>query len=239
MSYTVRYMNLLSLVLAVTTVADSQPKKPDYSPPAGAPYIAVNVTVPTDRGYTLAGTLTLPKGASRAHPVPAIVTLTGSGPQDRDEMSVTLPSYRPFRQLADSLGRRGIAVLRMDDRGVGASGGKFKGTTDEGFRDDVRSGLAFLRTRPEIDTTRLGLVGHSEGPWIALPARHPRVSVVERDQAQRQAQRDAKRLGAGETPGQDRLDRGQRPLVVVHLEPRFHGRAEAARETRGADPDRR
>jgi hypothetical protein len=82
-------------------------------------------------------------------------------------MSTSLPSYRPFRQLADSLGRRGIAVLRMDDRGVGASGGKFKGTTDEGFRDDVRSGLAFLRTRPEIDTTRLGLVGHSEGALIA------------------------------------------------------------------------
>jgi dienelactone hydrolase len=160
-------MNLLSLALAVTTAADSQPKKPDYSPPAGAPYTAVNVTVPTDRGYTLAGTLTLPKGASRAHPVPAIVTITGSGPQDRDEMSTSLPSYRPFRQLADSLGRRGIAVLRMDDRGVGASGGKFKGTTDEGFRDDVRSGLAFLRTRSEIDTTRLGLVGHSEGALIA------------------------------------------------------------------------
>ncbi len=127
----------------------------------------MDVTVPTDRGYTLAGTLTLPKGASRAHPVPAIVTITGSGPQDRDEMSTSLPSYRPFRQLADSLGRRGIAVLRMDDRGVGASGGKFKGTTDEGFRDDVRSGIAFLRTRSEIDTTRLGLVGHSEGALIA------------------------------------------------------------------------
>ncbi len=160
-------MNLICLLVAVTTAADSQPKKPDYSPPAGAPYIAVTVTVPTDRGYTLAGTLTLPKGASRAHPVPAIVTITGSGPQDRDEMSTQLPSYRPFRQLADSLGRRGIAVLRMDDRGVGASGGKFKGTTDEGFRDDVRSGLALLRTRSEIDTTRLGLVGHSEGALIA------------------------------------------------------------------------
>jgi alpha/beta superfamily hydrolase len=161
-------MNILCVVLAVTTAApDSLPVKPDYSAPAGAPYTAVDVIVPTPMGYALAGTLTLPRGASAAHPVPAVVTITGSGPEDRDEMHPSLPSYRPFRQIADSLGRRGIAVLRMDDRGVGQSGGTFKGTTDEGFRDDIRAGLAFLRTRPEIDAKRLGLVGHSEGAMIA------------------------------------------------------------------------
>jgi len=58
--------------------------KPDYSAPAGAPYTAENVSVPTPRGYALAGTLTLPRGASRSHPVPAIVTISGTGPQDRD-----------------------------------------------------------------------------------------------------------------------------------------------------------
>jgi dienelactone hydrolase len=136
--------------------------KTDYSAPAGAPYTAENVTVPTPRGYTLAGTLTLPRGASRSHPAPAIVTITGTGPQDRDEY-LGLVGYRPFRQIADSLGRRGIAVLRMDDRGVGQSGGTFKGTTHQEFAEDARAGLAYLRTRKEIDTTRLGLVGHSEG----------------------------------------------------------------------------
>lgn len=136
--------------------------KADYSAPPGAPYTAQDVTVPTPRGYTLAGTLTLPRGASAAHPVPAIVTISGTGPQDRDEY-VGLEGYRPFRQIADSLSRRGIAVLRMDDRGVGKSGGTFKGTTHFEFADDARSGLAYLRTRAEIDTTRLGLVGHSEG----------------------------------------------------------------------------
>lgn len=151
--------------------ADSSAKaakaaKPDYSPPAGAPYTAVSVTVPTSRGYTLAGTLTLPPGASASHRVPAVVTITGSGPQDRDE-ALPFGGFRPFRQIADTLGRRGIAVLRMDDRGTAASGGTFKGTTDEGFRDDIRDGLVFLRTRPEIDTTRLALVGHSEGAMIA------------------------------------------------------------------------
>jgi Dipeptidyl aminopeptidases/acylaminoacyl-peptidases len=143
----------------------------DYSAPAGAPYAAENVTVSTPRGYTLAGTLTLPRGASRSHSVPAIVTITGTGPQDRDEY-LGLKGYRPFRQIADSLGRRGIAVLRMDDRGVGQSGGTFKGTTHDEFAEDARAGLAYLRTRNEIDTTRLGLVGHSEGaidaPIVAL-----------------------------------------------------------------------
>jgi uncharacterized protein len=173
-------MNILYAVMAVTAAADSTPKKIDYSAPAGAPYTAIDVTVPTNRGYTLAGTLTLPKGASRAHPVPCIVTITGSGPQDRDEMHPSLPSFRPFRQIADSLGRRGIAVLRMDDRGVGLSGGTFKGTTDEGFRDDIRSGLAFLRTRSEIDHQRVGLVGHSEGALIApmVAIQEPNVRAV-------------------------------------------------------------
>ena len=96
----------------------------------------------------------------------AIVTVTGSGPQDRDE-NIGLPGFRPFRQLADSLARRGIAVLRMDDRGTGASGGTFKGSTSADFAEDVRAGLAYLRTRPEIRADRLGVLGHSEGAIIA------------------------------------------------------------------------
>ena len=140
--------------------------KPDYSAPADAPYIAEDVVVKTPAGHTLAGTLTLPKGASRAQPVGAIVTVTGSGPQDRDE-NIGLPGFRPFRQIADSLARRGIAVLRMDDRGTGASGGTFKGSTSADFAEDVRAGLAYLRTRPEIRADRLGVLGHSEGAMIA------------------------------------------------------------------------
>ena len=140
--------------------------KPDYSAPADAPYTAEDVTVPTPGGFTLAGTLTLPKGASRSHPVAAIVTITGSGPEDRDE-NIGLPGYRPFRQIADSLGRHGIAVLRMDDRGTGASGGVFKGATSADFAEDIRAGLAYLRTRPEIRADRLGVLGHSEGAIIA------------------------------------------------------------------------
>jgi len=140
--------------------------KPDYSAPADAPYIAEEVMVKTPAGHTLAGTLTLPKVASRKQPVSAIVTVTGSGPQDRDE-NIGLQGYRPFRQLADALARRGIAVLRMDDRGTAASGGTFKGSTSADFAEDVRAGLAYLRTRPEIRADRLAVLGHSEGALIA------------------------------------------------------------------------
>ena len=140
--------------------------KPDYSAPADAPYTAEEVLVKTPAGHTLAGTLTLPKGASAKKPVSAIVTITGSGPQDRDE-NVGLPGFQPFRQIADALGRRGIAVLRMDDRGTGASGGTFKGATSADFAEDIRAGLAYLRTRPEIRADRLGVLGHSEGAVIA------------------------------------------------------------------------
>ncbi|HEX6125689.1 MAG TPA: alpha/beta fold hydrolase [Pyrinomonadaceae bacterium] len=147
-----------------TTAA--KPPKPDYSAPADAPYTAEDVMIKTPAGHTLAGTLTLPKGASRAKPVSAIVTATGSGPQDRDE-AIGLQGFRPFRQIADALGRRGIAVLRMDDRGTGQSGGTFKGSTSADFAEDVRAGLAYLRTRPEIKPDRLGVLGHSEGAIIA------------------------------------------------------------------------
>lgn len=159
-------------VLPITFKRGEQPAaappkpKPDYSAPVDAPYTAEEVAVKTPAGHTLAGTLTLPKGASRTKPVGAIVTATGSGPQDRDE-AIGLQGYRPLRQIADALARRGIAVLRMDDRGTGASGGTFKGSTSADFAEDVRAGLAYLRTRPEIRPDRLGVLGHSEGAIIA------------------------------------------------------------------------
>jgi len=151
---------------AAPTPAPTPKPKPDYSAPADAPYTAEDVVVKTPSGHTLAGTLTLPKGASRTKPVSAIVTVTGSGPQDRDE-NIGLQGFRPFRQLADALARRGIGVLRMDDRGTGASGGTFKGSTSADFAEDVGAGLAYLRTRPEIRADRLGVLGHSEGAIIA------------------------------------------------------------------------
>jgi predicted acyl esterase len=158
-------------VLAVSLAGPVTAQKADYSAPAGAPYRAENVTVTTPMGHTLAGTLTLPLTASKERPVPVLVTISGTGPQDRDEF-LGFGDYRPWKQFADSLGRRGIAVLRMDDRGVNESKGVFKGATPVDFVEDIRAGLAYLRTRPEIDSARMGLLGHSEGaidaPMVAV-----------------------------------------------------------------------
>jgi uncharacterized protein len=138
----------------------------DYSAPPGAPYTAEEVVARTTPGLRLAGTLTLPKERRRGR-LPAVVTITGSGPEDRDEESAALKGFRPFRELADTLGRRGIAVLRLDDRGVGASDPGPPTATSRDFADDIRAGVAYLRTRPEIDPARIALVGHSEGGIIA------------------------------------------------------------------------
>ncbi|HEY2162499.1 MAG TPA: alpha/beta fold hydrolase [Gemmatimonadaceae bacterium] len=138
----------------------------DYSAPPNAPYVAEDVVVTTPGGLHLAGTLTIPRQRPRGK-APAIITITGSGPEDRDEQSGAIPGYRPFRELADTLGRRGIAVLRLDDRGVGASDAGPASVTSADFAADIRAGIAYLRSRPEIDASRVGIVGHSEGGIIA------------------------------------------------------------------------
>jgi pimeloyl-ACP methyl ester carboxylesterase len=160
--------------LRAVRVASSAPALPStaevisYAAPANAPYTSEDVIIPTPHGFSLAGTLTRPRGVSGR--VPVVVTISGSGPQDRDSRIATVRGYAPFRDFADTLGRRGIAVLRYDDRGVGASGGKgaLRDTaTSADFADDVASVLAYLRTRPDVDSTRIALMGHSEGGLIA------------------------------------------------------------------------
>jgi pimeloyl-ACP methyl ester carboxylesterase len=132
-----------------------EPKKP-------YPYLDEEVTYRNAKaGFTLAGTLTMPRTGS---PFPAVILITGSGPEDRDE---TVFGHRPFLILADYLTRRGIAVLRVDDRGVGGSKGDASQATSEDFTQDVLAGVAYLKTRKEIDPKRIGLIGHSEGGIIA------------------------------------------------------------------------
>ncbi len=112
-------------------------------------------------GLRLAGTLTVPSGLG---PHPAIVFISGSGAQDRDE---TVAGHRPFLVLADHLTRRGFAVLRTDDRGVGGTPGTPMQTGLNDVADDVRGALDFLRARTDIDQSRIGLLGHSEGGYVA------------------------------------------------------------------------
>ena len=110
-----------------------------------------------EAGVKLAGSLTLPRGAG---PFPAVLLISGSGAQDRDE---TLLGHKPFLVLADDLTRKGIAVLRVDDRGVGGSTGDTANSTSADFAGDVLAGVAFLKGHARINPRKIGLVGHSEG----------------------------------------------------------------------------
>lgn len=156
---------------------------PDYGAPPDAPYTAEEVRVPVRPAagdtFSLAGTLTVP---TRGHPpFPAAVTITGSGSQDRDESLWPLVrGYRPFRQIAERLAQAGIAVLRLDDRGFGGSGGDAREATTADFVGDVAAAVAWLRQRPGIDARRIALIGHSEGGVIAplLAVRDPRIAAI-------------------------------------------------------------
>ena len=150
----------LPSVLLFLGCGESEP----YGAPRGAAYSAAEVSVTTSAGLTLVGTLTLPLNAEL--PVPAVVTITGSGPQDRDEYMGHVGEYRPFRQIADTLGSVGIAVLRLDDRGVGSSDFGSPGATSTDLAEDVRSAVRYLRSRPGVDGAKIGLIGHSEGGVI-------------------------------------------------------------------------
>jgi pimeloyl-ACP methyl ester carboxylesterase len=110
----------------------------------------------------LAGTLTFPRGNGGKHPT--VILITGSGIQDRDS---TVAEHRPFLVLADYLTRKGIAVLRVDDRGAGGSDLGSLSATTENFVGDVLAGIEYLKTRKEIDPKQIGLIGHSEGGIIA------------------------------------------------------------------------
>jgi pimeloyl-ACP methyl ester carboxylesterase len=109
----------------------------------------------------LAGTLTLPKGPG---PFSAVILIAGSGPHNRDE---ELGGHRPFLILADSLTRKGFAVLRYDKRGIGGSTGSADNSTTLDFATDAQSAIAYLKSRKEIDVKKIGLLGHSEGAMIA------------------------------------------------------------------------
>jgi hypothetical protein len=117
----------------------------------------------------LAGTLTLPKGDG---PFPAVVLVSGSGPQDRDE---TLFGHKPFLVLADHFAKNGIACLRYDDRGIGKSKGKFADATTADFATDAHAAVLYLKGQKKIDGKRVGICGHSEGGLIAplVAAEHP------------------------------------------------------------------
>lgn len=140
----------------------------DYAPTHDAAIVR-DAKVLSDSGIVLVGTFAKPDDAPGAR-WPVVLLLSGSGAQDRDGSRVELPGYAPFRDIADSLVRAGLAVLRLDDRGTGASGGRFAGATTFDFANDAAAALRWLRAQPDVDARNIALVGHSEGALVAMLA---------------------------------------------------------------------
>jgi hypothetical protein len=144
------------------TRGDSITFRRPQEPTPPYPYDTVAVTYENPAGpVRFAGTFTLPPGDG---PFPAVLLITGSGAQNRDE---TVMGHRPFLIIADHLTRRGIATLRVDDRGVGGSTGNVMNATIADNAGDALAGVAFLKTQLKVDPRRIGLLGHSEGGWVA------------------------------------------------------------------------
>ena len=151
----------LPLIMKRIDKAPEPPRRPQ-EPQKPYPYNEEEVVYDNVKaGIKLTGTLTAPKTDV---PFPAVILISGSGPQNRDE---ALLGHKPFLVLADYLTRQGIAVLRFDDRGVGKSTGEFAKATSADFATDVLAGVEYLKTRKEINPKQIGLIGHSEGGLIA------------------------------------------------------------------------
>ncbi len=135
--------------------------RPQY-PKKPYPYNSEEVIIDNIKANVqLAGTITYPKGSG---PFPAVLLINGSGPQDRDE---TIYDHKPFLVMSDFLTRKGFAVLRVDDRGFGASTGSYKNSTTKDFAEDALQSVQYLKNRKDIDSTRIGLIGFNEGGIIA------------------------------------------------------------------------
>ncbi len=148
----------LDMVRQTTPINRPQTPAPPY------PYTVIDtVFTNTKAGIRLAGTVVIPNGANRHHPVPAVVFVSGSGAQNRDE---ELFDHKPFLVIADYLARQGIASLRYDDRGFAASEGNLTTATTADLADDARAAVKFLSTFDAIG--KVGIIGHSEGGTIAM-----------------------------------------------------------------------
>jgi pimeloyl-ACP methyl ester carboxylesterase len=170
---------------AVSGAPPPKPRRPQEEAIAAAPLPYREETVAFDNpaapGVRLAGTLTLPNSGG---PFAAAILIAGSGRNGRDEPirngDGTDSGHKPMLVLADALTRQGYAVLRYDKRGVGKSSGDYAAATTMDFLSDARAAIAWLRTRPDIDSSRLALIGHSEGATIGalLAADDPTIAGV-------------------------------------------------------------
>jgi len=161
-------LNLVKLKTKFALIRPQEPKPP-------YPYTTEDVTFKNEKfDINLAGTLTIPSGKG---PFPAVILITGSGAQNRNE---ELMGHKPFLVIADHLSRNGIAVLRYDDRGVGKSQGNYATSTTADLATDAEAAFNFLKNNTNISLKAIGLLGHSEGGLIApiVAASNPGVSFI-------------------------------------------------------------
>jgi pimeloyl-ACP methyl ester carboxylesterase len=239
----------LTLTRLAKPIEMNRPQEP--KPPF--PYVAEEVTFKNaGAAVTLAGTLTKPKGKGK---FPVAVLITGSGPEDRDE---AIFGHKPFLVLADYLTRRGIAVLRFDDRGVGKSTGAFAKATSRDFATDVEAAVAYLKTRKDVNLKQIGLIGHSEGGLIApmVATEYPGIAFVVmmagpgvngEEIIYRQSELIARAQGAADTTiaQQDALQRRVFTIIKRNLDSaataielnRLASEADSIARARGEQPD--
>jgi len=152
----------MQIPLTLERTDEAYPSTRPQDPKKPYPYITEEVVFANKVAKVkLAGTLTIPKGKG---PFPSALLISGTGPHDRNS---AMMDHRPFLVLADHLTRMGIVVLRYDDRGTGYSTGLFSKATTTDFAEDAIAGIAYLRSRTDIDHDLIGLVGHSEGSVVA------------------------------------------------------------------------
>jgi alpha-beta hydrolase superfamily lysophospholipase len=161
-------LNLNKLKAAFAINRPQEPKPP-------FPYLSEEITFTNEKfNINLAGTLTMPSGNG---PFPAVVLITGSGAQNRNE---ELMGHKPFLILADYLTRNGIAVLRYDDRGVGKSQGVYATATSADLATDAEAAFSYLKNNSKINPKAIGLIGHSEGGLIApvVASSNPEIGFI-------------------------------------------------------------
>ena len=172
------FQQVYPLILKRATAEDLAPavhKRPeeDAINAAPAPYVQREVHFNNFAGHNqLAGTLSLPHGEG---PFPAVVLISGTGQNTRDE---DVWGHKVFLVLANALTRKRFAVLRYDKRGVGGSSGDYDTATSADFTSDAEAAIAWLKSKPQIDASRIGVLGHSEGGIIA-----PAVAAADRSVA--------------------------------------------------------
>lgn len=149
----------VAVLLSACTVITAFTERPQD--PKDRHYKVETVRFAGGEGVTLAGELTMPQTGG---PFKAAVLISGTGPQDRNE---ELAGHRPFLVLSDHLTRAGFAVLRYDDRGFAGSSGDYDTADLYDFAEDAAGAYRYLESRPEIDATAIGYIGHSEGGYIA------------------------------------------------------------------------